>query len=164
MSDDILGGDFSSSFGGNANSLEIDLDRAASAFPELDDGSDFATAPHSTIAAPGTSTNNFAFDDFDIEPPVQQMRDVKVTGDDEIEKFEDQFPDIEIPQVLYTVYLVSSRHSSLKMYNYNRSHLPFCHPVSRRLMLHPHLHLSLNNQHSIPLQSLTSLLKRKSLK
>ncbi|KAH8109011.1 clathrin light chain-domain-containing protein [Phellopilus nigrolimitatus] len=85
---DLLGGSFSLPSGAGAD--DIDLDRAASAFPDigLDGSGDIPTpAPVSTQALSG----EFSFDDFD-EP----VRDVKVTGDDEIERFEDQFPDLDI--------------------------------------------------------------------
>lgn len=68
---------------------EIDFDAAASQFPDisLDGEGDIPTLP-TTTGAPAV------LDDFDFggEP----VREVKVTGDsdDEIEKFEDQFPDI----------------------------------------------------------------------
>ena len=75
---------------------EIDFDRAASAFPDISlDGTDDIPAP-SLAAAPPASTVGFSFDDFS-SPPRGLQNDVKVTGDDEIEKFEDQFPDIEVP-------------------------------------------------------------------
>ena len=85
MSSDVLG-----AFGAAPADDEIDLDRAASAFPDLDDLDGALPAPR---AAPSASAATLTFAAFD--EPVQQ--DVKVTGDDEIEKFEDQFPDIEVP-------------------------------------------------------------------
>ena len=70
---------------------DIDLDRAASAFPDIDlDGlGDVPVAPTQQPANP----TGFSLDELD-DPLEQPVRDVKVTGDDEIEKFEDQFPDI----------------------------------------------------------------------
>lgn len=76
---------------------EIDFDRAASAFPDISlDGS--GDIPSPTVAAPPSKTSGFSFDDFD-SPPMERVTEVKVTGDDEIEKFENEFPDIEVPQV-----------------------------------------------------------------
>ena len=90
----ILGGQFSSSD-------DIDFDRAASAFPDISlDGT--GDIPTPTLGgAPAlsqqTSTSSFGdFDDFATPPP---HADVKVTGDDEIEQFESQFPDIDVPVV-----------------------------------------------------------------
>jgi len=92
---DLLGGDFSS-FGGKQTDDEIDFDRAASAFPDISiDGS---TELPSVPSLPGGMSNSgFSFDDFD-EPPSQSHPNVKVTGDDEIDKFESEFPEIDVPQ------------------------------------------------------------------
>ncbi|KAH9834143.1 clathrin light chain [Rhodofomes roseus] len=74
---------------------DIDFDRAASAFPDISlDGIGDIPAP-ALPAAPATSSG-FSFEDF-ASPPRERQTEVKVTGDDEIEKFEDQFPDIEVP-------------------------------------------------------------------
>ena len=78
---------------------EIDFDLAASAFPDISlDGSGeiptptFRSAP---VVSHQTSTSSFAdFDDFVTPPP---HNDVKVTGEDEFEQFESQFPDIDVP-------------------------------------------------------------------
>lgn len=74
---------------------EIDFDAAASAFPDISLDSDIPlpTGP------PATQTSNsggFSFDDFDSPP---RTTDVKVTGDDEIEKFESEFPELDVPSV-----------------------------------------------------------------
>lgn len=78
---------------GNSND-DIDFDAAASAFPDisLDGEGDIPALPATTgvgAAAP-EGFDDFEFGGGDIG------REVKVTGDsdDEIEKFEDQFPDI----------------------------------------------------------------------
>ncbi|KAF9560981.1 hypothetical protein CPC08DRAFT_817947 [Agrocybe pediades] len=97
---DLLGGDFSSSFATNDND-EIDFDRAASAFPDisLDGSSDIPSVP----AAAGRSNSGFSFEDFEDPIATQQSSSVRVTGDDEIDKFESEFPDIEVPsQQQYT--------------------------------------------------------------
>jgi hypothetical protein len=92
---DILGGGFSSSG-------EIDFDRAAAAFPDISiDGSDdFHTPAPSQAASLARQDSNagFSFDAFD-DPPAMRATDVKVTGDDEIDKFESEFPDIGVSQV-----------------------------------------------------------------
>jgi hypothetical protein len=69
---------------------DIDFDRAASAFPDISvDGSDTFHTP-----APSQASLGFSFDDFE-GPPLTKTTDVKVTGDDEIEKFESDFPVID---------------------------------------------------------------------
>lgn len=97
---DIFGGDFASSFQ-SANSDEIDFDRAASAFPDisLDGTTEFPSAP--PLAA-GRTSGGFSFEDFDTPAP-QNNTAVKVTGDDEIDKFESEFPDIDVPSVSWLV-------------------------------------------------------------
>lgn len=88
---DFLSGDFTS--GGGADT--IDFDAAASAFPDISLDGDIPSLP--SAAPPTLSTNNsdFFLDEFDTpSDPV-----VKVTGDDEIEKFASEFPDIEVPVV-----------------------------------------------------------------
>jgi len=92
MSDDFLarenealGGQFSSfTSGGDA---DIDFDRAASAFPDLDNFDGDIPQPTPARHAQMSTLESFAFD----EPSKPA---VKVTGDDEIEKFESSFPDI----------------------------------------------------------------------
>jgi len=71
---------------------EFDFDAAASSFPDISlDGE--GDVPLSSAPAPPGS--GFSFDDFDNS---LGGTDVKVTGDDEIEKFEDQFPDLDVGQ------------------------------------------------------------------
>jgi hypothetical protein len=79
---------------------EIDFDRAASAFPDIsfDGDSDIPnfTTPPSYTPAPG---GPFDLDAFGGPTPT---REVRVTGhdeDDEIGKFESEFPELEEPQV-----------------------------------------------------------------
>jgi hypothetical protein len=85
LQDDILGGT-----GG-----DFDFDRAAEAFPDisLDGEGDFSLPSKPSAATRNTS--GFSFDDFG-SPPRERAADVKVTGDDEIDKFENEFPDIDI--------------------------------------------------------------------
>jgi hypothetical protein len=79
---------------------EIDFDRAASAFPDISldgegDFSAFTTLPTHAPAPAGP----FDLDAFGGPTPT---RDVRVTGhdsDDEIGKFESEFPELEEPQV-----------------------------------------------------------------
>ena len=72
---------------------DIYLDRAASAFPDIGvDGLNDVPLP---TAQPSSNAQPAEFSFDALEDPLQQpAREVKVTGDDEIEKFEDQFPDI----------------------------------------------------------------------
>ncbi len=96
---DILGDEFGTPTGGTYATAggDIDFDLAASAFPEisLDGSGDISSPP---VAPPLSSSGSFSFDDFST-PPQSHATEVKVTGDDEIEKFESEFPDIEVPQV-----------------------------------------------------------------
>lgn len=90
----LLGGQFSSGD-------DIDFDRAASAFPDISlDGSGDIPTPTlggAPVLSHQTSTSSYAdFDEFSTPPP---HNDVKVTGDDEIEQFESQFPDLDVPLV-----------------------------------------------------------------
>jgi hypothetical protein len=78
---------------------EIDFDRAASAFPDISlDGEGDIPIPSQAPPLAAKSNSGFSFDDFD-SPPTFQDTAVKVTGDDEIEKFESDFPDIDVGQV-----------------------------------------------------------------
>ncbi|KAJ8583839.1 hypothetical protein M405DRAFT_866709 [Rhizopogon salebrosus TDB-379] len=72
---------------------DFDFDKASSAFPDisLDGEGDFPSAP-----APAPN-RGFSFDDFDSSLVGTE---VKVTGDDEIDKFEDQFPELDVGQVV----------------------------------------------------------------
>lgn len=77
---------------------DIDFDRAASAFPDisLDGEGDIPIPSQGLPAASRNDSTGFSFDDFDAP---QTHTDVKVTGDDEIDKFENEFPDIDLGQV-----------------------------------------------------------------
>jgi len=78
---------------------DFDFDRAASAFPaiSLDGAGDLPSFSAVPAPAPGPPSA-FSFDDFG-SPPRQTFNEVKVTGDDEIEKFEDQFPELDVGHV-----------------------------------------------------------------
>ncbi|KAA1470431.1 hypothetical protein DENSPDRAFT_836229 [Dentipellis sp. KUC8613] len=78
---------------------EIDFDAAASAFPDisLDGEGDIPSLPTGAPIVPAaTGAPSFSLDALTSPPPP---RDVKVTGDDDgvIEKFENEFPDIDVP-------------------------------------------------------------------
>ena len=79
---------------------EIDFDRAASAFPDisLDGEGDIPIPSQLPPAVVKSNGSGFSFDDFD-NPHIYKDTVVKVTGDDEIEKFESDFPDIDVGQV-----------------------------------------------------------------
>jgi hypothetical protein len=87
MSEDFLGQT-------SHSSAEFDFDRAASAFPDIDDfGGD---AP---IPAPAPTQNGASFaNDFDFDGPAQFNSSMKVTEPDELDKFTTDFPELE-PQV-----------------------------------------------------------------
>jgi len=68
---------------------EIDFDRAASAFPDISlDGNGEIPVPLTSFG--NDSTAGFSFDD-----PIT-THNIKVTGDDELEKFQTEFPDIQV--------------------------------------------------------------------
>ncbi|KAH9072801.1 clathrin light chain-domain-containing protein [Lactarius deliciosus] len=82
------------------NDADIDFDRAASAFPDisLDEDSDFRA-----FASPPPAVHLPAAGPFDLDAfgsPAPPPREVKVTGhdDEEIEKFESDFPELDMPQ------------------------------------------------------------------
>jgi hypothetical protein len=79
---------------------EIDFDRAASAFPDISldgesDFHDFATPSSLTPAAAGP----FDLDAFGGPTPTREVRVTGHDADDEIGKFESEFPELEVPQV-----------------------------------------------------------------
>lgn len=87
------GGSFATATGG-----DIDFESAAAAFPDISlDGSGDIPPPISSVNSHATS-GGFSFDDFSA-PPADRSTDVKVTGDDEISKFESEFPELDIPAV-----------------------------------------------------------------
>lgn len=98
---ELLGDEFSTPTGGTfataAGGDDIDFDRAISAFPDISLDGDIPT-PSAPPVAQTSSSGGFSFDDFSTPPP-ERTTEVKVTGDDEIEKFEHEFPEIELPSV-----------------------------------------------------------------
>ena len=107
----FLGSSFSPSARLSGDAEDIDLDRAASAFPDIGLDGDIPPIPQQTTSQP---TDGFGFNmDSLVTPPAQlgfnmdslitppAQPNVKITGDDEIDKFESAFPDLEpIPQVI----------------------------------------------------------------
>jgi hypothetical protein len=88
---ELLGDEFSGATGGTAGGGDFDFDQAASAFPDISLDAD-APLP----AAPVTTTPGVF---MDAVPPMDTQRDVKITGGDEIDEFESQFPDLDVPAV-----------------------------------------------------------------
>lgn len=100
----ILGDSFSPT-GPSGGSGEVDFDLAASAFPDLDDF-DGAVPPAASLTN-GASVNGLGdgFGDFEnvSAPPASfsaplppPSTDVKVTGDEVVEQFESQYPDLDL--------------------------------------------------------------------
>ncbi|KAI6046317.1 clathrin light chain [Pisolithus marmoratus] len=86
---------------------DFDFDRAASAFPDISlDGE--GDVPTFLAASAPQISSGFSFDDFG-SPPRASFTDVKVTGDEEIEKFEDQFPDIDVGKAVSPPPVLPSR-------------------------------------------------------
>jgi hypothetical protein len=104
---ELLGDEFAtaptSAVGGHD---DFDFDRAAAAFPDIDLDGGNASLPAATpsmFTAPTPGTGRLG-GDFDFgSPPREKVTDVKVTGDDEIERFEDQFPDIGVTEVSMSI-------------------------------------------------------------
>ncbi|KAJ6593364.1 clathrin light chain-domain-containing protein [Mycena capillaripes] len=78
-----------SSFTGGGDE-EIDFDAAASQFPALDGDDGILDVP--AVAPRSNTTNDFFLDDS-FDAPRETV--VKVTGDDVIEEFSNQFPEID---------------------------------------------------------------------
>ncbi len=83
------------------NDTEIDFDRAASAFPDitLDGEGDIPAYTSSPPALNLPATGPFDLESFGS--PVPPPKEVRVTGhdDEEIENFENEFPELDVPQV-----------------------------------------------------------------
>lgn len=110
---ELLGDEFAAptdtggTFATAAGADDIDFDRAAEAFPDISlDGTSDIPVPAAPTHKAAVSSGSFSFDSF-TPPPTQKTTEVKVTGDDEIEKFEDQFPEIDVPSVCLTFALFS---------------------------------------------------------
>lgn len=115
------GGSFATATGGD----EIDFDAAASAFPDisLDGDLNISAAAPPAAAAP---SRGFSFDDFDS--PRERTTEVKVTGDDEIEQFESDFPEIELPSV--SVYRAEVVLPALTSLHYTQEQPSFTSPLA----------------------------------
>jgi len=97
----ILGGEFSTSLQGTTTNDDIDFDRAASAFPDIDiDSGDFVQSSQPPPIVATRTSNAFSFDDFESTPFQQKNTQVKVTGDDDFDTFETEFPEIDAGQHL----------------------------------------------------------------
>ena len=95
---DILGSEFSTSLHRPSADDDIDFDRAASAFPDIDvDSGDFIQSSQPPPIVAARTSNGFSFDDFNSPPPSHTV--VKVTGDDDFDTFENEFPEIDAGQV-----------------------------------------------------------------
>lgn len=93
-------------FLGGTHDLD-EFERAASAFPDISlDGS--GDIPSAVPPPTKKASSGFSFDDFDTEPVTPN---VKVTGDDEIEKFESSFPELDDSPVSAPVAQVRPWHS-----------------------------------------------------
>jgi len=85
-------------FFNNGNAEVDELERAASAFPDIGfDGSGDIPTVSSNNNSNAAGGSGFSFDDFDDIPGTHEAPPVTVTGDDEIEKFENEFPEIDVP-------------------------------------------------------------------
>ena len=91
---DLFGGEFGGSSNNAAGSTDIDFDAAASAFPDISLDGDVPSVPVPPNAA--RTDSGFSFDSFDVP---KDDANVKITGDDELEQFQSQFPEVDVPQV-----------------------------------------------------------------
>jgi hypothetical protein len=104
---ELLGDEFSTPTGGTfatATGDDIDFDHAASAFPDISLDGDIPI-PSAPPVGQSASVDDFSFDAFDA--PRERTTEVKVTGDDEIEKFESEFPEIDLPSVSTLLRVIS---------------------------------------------------------
>ncbi|GAC96928.1 clathrin light chain [Pseudozyma hubeiensis SY62] len=89
----VLSGDadlFGSSNAAGAGASADDFERSASAFPALDDdGLPAASAPI------GGASGGFGFDDFEDRPEPVSATSNKPAADDEVGKFEQNFPELD---------------------------------------------------------------------
>jgi hypothetical protein len=96
----VLGGAFSSSAVNGSGSAELDLNRAASAYPDLNDFDQNTTVlrPANYSSALGNGLGD-GFGDFESIPsfaaPPTNGTNVKITGGrDEVDRFESEYPDL----------------------------------------------------------------------
>ncbi|CBQ70728.1 related to CLC1-clathrin light chain [Sporisorium reilianum SRZ2] len=93
----VLSGDadlFGSSTSAAAGASADDFERSASAFPALDEDGFSAPAAASTANAGGSTA--FGFDDLDDKPePASATSNKPAAADDEVGKFEQNFPELD---------------------------------------------------------------------
>lgn len=113
-----LGSEFATAPSSAIDGGDIDFDKAVSAFPDisLDGEGDFPT-PHIGAGIGG----GFSFGDFG-------SHDVKVTKDDEFEKFDYQFPDvnIDVPGQVCTFECFSNLYTTLTTFFLLTARNPSC--------------------------------------
>ena len=97
---DLFGGEFGGSSNNAAGSTDIDFDAAASAFPDISLDGDVPSVPVPPNAA--RTDSGFSFDSFDVP---KDDANVKITGDDELEQFQSQFPEVDVPQVCWPIHI-----------------------------------------------------------
>jgi hypothetical protein len=97
---DLFGGEFGGTSNNGAGSTDIDFDAAASAFPDISLDGDVPNLPVPPNAA--RTDSGFSFDSFDVP---KDDGNVKITGDDELDQFQSQFPEVELPQVRLVITL-----------------------------------------------------------
>lgn len=117
---ELLGDEFSTptETGGSfatAAGDDIDFEHAISAFPDIEFDGDIPV-PSAPSGAPVASSGSFSFDDFDTPSIRGRDTDVKVTGDDEIEKFENEFPELDMPSVSATCTQIYVQMTKAKCY------------------------------------------------
>jgi hypothetical protein len=80
---------------------DIDFERAASAFPDisLDGETDIPAFISPPPRSPPPPARPFDLDAFGGSAPVRQVRVTGHESDDDIGKFESEFPELDVPQV-----------------------------------------------------------------
>jgi hypothetical protein len=80
---------------------DIDFERAASAFPDisLDGEGDIPAFTSPPPRGPPPPAGPFDLDAFGGPAPARQVRVTGDESDDDIEKFESDFPELDVPQV-----------------------------------------------------------------
>lgn len=87
---DLFGSSISAAPGGSAD----DFERSASAFPALDEDG-FASAPAAAPANNAGGSTGFGFDHLDDKPEPVSATSNKPAVDDEVGKFEQNFPELD---------------------------------------------------------------------
>ena len=98
---------------------EIDFERAASAFPDisLDGEGDIPTFSNPSARTPPPPAGPFDLDAFGGPTPTREVRVTGHDSDDEIGKFESEFPELEVPQVRRATCCGHAAHVRLKAHN-----------------------------------------------